>query len=181
MASMIFGRYGVRISDSDLRGEIPIAEALQRYPSSRWRFLSEQPPRINEPTAVSDGSDFNLVVVRLDGDETRDGIRHAGYYVVERLEPRDATQWLVERALRSEVGNENVVRVIVDGSWMDSENRPAYKVTVEIPQGAVDRISGEAAIKAFRRLRALIEHWPRNGTPLLQYATAAELERHVAA
>jgi hypothetical protein len=178
MASILYARDGVRFSNADLRDEVTIVEAREMFPPERckWVPVPARFDKINTTTSVSEVSDFRYVILWVHENE---GLP-AGYYVIDSLTPSVATKKIVERIFISEIGRERIVDVSV-GSRLDSEGRPALKVTVEIPEGASRKIGGEEAINAARRLRALVEQWPRNGTPLIQYATKAELQRNAAA
>ena len=181
MASILYARDGVRVSDADRRAELPTREVADLFGLRKRRPDALDPILINEPTAVSEVTDFRHVIVKVHDDaDAKGGELAPGYYIVQNVSPAKATAKLVERIFKSEIGAENITGVEV-GPRLDSEGRPALKVTVVIPEGAVDRISGEAALAASGKLLSLVERWPRNGTPLIQYATRAELSRHAAA
>jgi hypothetical protein len=80
--------------------------------------------------------------------------------------------------LAAALGEENVVRVEF-APGIDSQGEGAINVTVVIAPDAVQRLTGDATIDARARLRERLEEMGVNSTPIVYYATEAELAEDV--
>jgi hypothetical protein len=95
------------------------------------------------------------------------------------VKPKDAFGRLIRQALASKLGQANVVRV----NWeptTDSQGRAALKITVVIPEGAAHRLKN-AVLDALVKLNERLNEMGEERTPIVQYATEAELAQDASA
>jgi hypothetical protein len=74
-----------------------------------------------------------------------------------------------------ELGSENVVRAEYEPT-ADSQGRGALKITVVIAPGAIKRLRDGAALDALVKLQERLRGMGERRTPIIQYATEAELQ-----
>jgi hypothetical protein len=83
---------------------------------------------------------------------------------------------LIRQTLTSELGEKNVVRIDY-GPSTDSEGQAALHITVVIAPGAAERLKNGIALDALVRLRERFREIGEERTPLVHYATEAELQQ----
>jgi len=76
--------------------------------------------------------------------------------------------------LAAELGEDNIVRLDWEPTT-DSQGREALKITVVIPPGATRKLRDGAVLDASVRLRERLREMGENRTPIVEYATEAEL------
>ena len=97
----------------------------------------------------------------------------AGFYR-SPLSPKNAFELLLKRALTSELGTDNIVRVEYAPA-SDSLGRNALKITAVIDPDAIKRISEGAPLDALVRVQELLSTMRDDRTTIIEYATEAEL------
>lgn len=81
---------------------------------------------------------------------------------------------MLKRALTSELGTDNIVRVEYAPA-SDSLGRNALKITAVIAPDAIKRISEGAPLDALVRVQELLSTMRDDRTTIIEYATEAEL------
>lgn len=120
---------------------------------------------------------FKHIVVEVEPDEAAGSNWKAGFYK-SRKQPGEVFDWLLQHALASVLGEENIVRVTYEYST-DWVGQPSMKILVVLTPGAVPKIAGKATSAAFQTTMERLSDMGVDGIPLIQYATEAELEQLV--
>jgi hypothetical protein len=115
---------------------------------------------------------FKYIVVEIDRAEGRKIGWKPGFYR-SRIAPKEAFRRLIEQPFVAELGKKNVVRVEYE-STIDSWGRDALKITVVIAPGAARRLA-KGTLNASVKLRERLEEIGDERTPIIEYATEAEL------
>jgi hypothetical protein len=116
---------------------------------------------------------FKHIVVELERAEAQLANWKPGFYR-SRIKPKEAFGRLIRQALVAKLGNDNVVRL----DWKpttDSQGREALKITVVIPPGATQKLKHGAVLDALVRLQERLHEMGEDRTPIVEYATEAEL------
>lgn len=113
--------------------------------------------------------------MEVDRREARKAKWKAGFYRV-RSAPSEAFDLLIKHALGRTLGRENVVRVERQRA-IDSWGREALKITVVIAPDAVPRLA-ENALDALVSLQKRLREMREDRTPIIEYATEAELAQN---
>ena len=74
----------------------------------------------------------------------------------------------------AELGAENVVRVEFEPAT-DSQGQDALKITVVIAPGSTEKLAKGASLSALVRLQERLSKMRDDRTPIIEYATEAEL------
>jgi len=109
-------------------------------------------------------------VEREEGQKTK---WKPGFYK-SRLTPKEVFRRLIQQPLVAELGNHNVVRAEFEPTT-DSQGRGALKITVVIAPGAIQRLANGAVVDALVRLQERLREMRVDRTPIVEYATEAEL------
>jgi hypothetical protein len=115
------------------------------------------------------------VMVEIEKDEGRQLKWKPGFYK-SKVSPREAFGRLIRQALAEKLGQENVVRVEYSRTT-DSRGQDALKILVVIAPGAARRLANGAALDALVRLRQRLREMRDDRTPIVEYATEADLEQ----
>ena len=116
---------------------------------------------------------YKHIVVEIGRNEGRRATWKPGFYR-SRVKPKDAFGRLIQQALLAELGAENLVRVEYEPAT-DSQGQDALKITVVIAPGATKKIAKEASLNALVRLQERLSKMREYRTPIIEYATEAEL------
>lgn len=119
---------------------------------------------------------YRHVVVEVLADEAEEAGWRPGYYR-SRVKPMDAFDRLVRSPLAAALGADNVIRVTHEATT-DSEGRDAVKITVVLAPEAIGRFRKGATLDALVRVQERLFDMRDERTPILHYATEAELAEH---
>jgi hypothetical protein len=155
--------------------DIPVSDAVSAFDLRTNDFLSDlsNTPRFGDANRDLWYGGFKHIVVEISPDEARRIKWRPGFYV-SRVKPSEARDRLIQQALVSVLGANNVVRVD-SRPTVDSEGRDALRISVVLSPGAVKRIKGGPALDALVNLRSRLDDMGEHRTPLVEYATEAEL------
>jgi hypothetical protein len=122
---------------------------------------------------------YKHVVVVVERDEGQENGWKSGFYK-SRLAPHEVFRRLVEQPLVDALGRDNVIRVEVEvAPSVDALGRDAMLTTVVIAPNAIQRLGSESAVNAEVRLRRRLREMHVTATPILDFATEAELAEDV--
>jgi hypothetical protein len=156
--------------------ELPAREAivlLDLRPADKVSDLAKT-PRFGDVRRDRWFAGYKHIVVEIDGDiESLPTNWRSGFYL-SKIAPKDAFGRLIKRALVSELGEENVERVEWEPTT-DTEGQDALKITVVITPGAIRRLDGNATLDALVKVREQLSEMGDSRTPIVEYATEAEL------
>ncbi len=159
--------------------DLPLSEAvdLLRLKSGSKFYLGLALPIFGDVTRDLWFADYKHVVVQI--LET-DGARHPwrpGYWR-SSVSPDEAFRRIMRRALVPALGDENLIRVDLAPST-DSRGHDALLITIVIAPGVAERLDGDAVLSARASLKAQLRAMGDDRTPIVQYATKAELAEDV--
>jgi hypothetical protein len=158
--------------------ELPFSEAVNLFELSPSDFISEieTTPRFGDRDRDLWFHGFKHIIVEVDRGEARREKWKAGFYR-SKVKPKDALPRLLRHALRPDLGPNDIVRVDYEPTT-DSEGSGAVKVTIVIAPEATKKLSEDGvALNALVRLQEQIRQIARDRTPIVAYATEAELEQ----
>jgi hypothetical protein len=112
-------------------------------------------------------------VVEVERNEGRRANWRPGFYA-SRVKPKEAFRRLIQQALVSELGADNVVRVDWEPTT-DSQGRDAVRILVVIQPGAIKKFRTGAVADALVKLHERLNEMGDDRTPIVHYATEAEL------
>ncbi len=155
--------------------DVPVSDAISLFELRREDFVSDlsATPRFGKGDRDLWYLGYKHIVVEIGRNEGRRIKWKPGFYR-SRVKPEDAFAKLIQQALVSELGAENVVRVEYEPA-IGSQGQDALKITVVIAPGAVKKLSKGASLDALVRLQARLSEMRENRTPIIEYATEAEL------
>lgn len=117
---------------------------------------------------------YKHIVVEVGSSEGRQAQWKPGFYR-SSIKPDNAYGLLIKQALAVELGDDNVVRVEHEPTT-DSQGQDALRITVVISPDATKKIRGGATLDALVRLQKRLHEMRERRTPIVQYATEAELK-----
>jgi len=155
--------------------DLPISEAVALFELQEDGFVSNSrtTPRFGAVDRDLWYLGYKHIVVEIGASEARRIGWKPGFYK-SRVKPNDAFGRLIRQALAAELGDENVVRVEYEPA-IDSQGRDALGITVVIAPGATTKLKPGAALDALVRLRSRLHEMREERTPIVEYATEAEL------
>ena len=158
--------------------DLPVSEAVALFELRPGDFLSElsRIPRFGELDRDLWYRGFKHILVQIEEGEARRAGWKPGFYR-SRVKPGEAYRRLIEQALVAELGRKNVVRVDYEPT-IDSQGDGAIKVTIVLTPGAIKRLKGGTMIDASIRLRERLGAMHDDRTPIIGYATQAELAQN---
>jgi hypothetical protein len=153
---------------------LPITEAMALFELRPQDFVSDltTTPRFGDVRRDFWFAGFKYIVVEVDRTEAQKIGLEPGFYR-SRIAPKEAFRRLIEQPFVAEFGNKNVLRVNYEPTT-DSWGRDALRITVVIAPRAARRLAKgalDASIKLQERLQQMGDH----RTPIIEYATEAEL------
>lgn len=176
---------GRRPTQGEPWATVPLRQAIELLDLSPQDFISDpdRTPRIGRKDRDLAVFGFKHIVAEI-GPKEADGRDWKPGFYRSPLSPREAFKRLLRHAetfnqfLRDifvqELGEDNVLRV--DHAYMtDSEGRPSFRISVVLAADATPKITGEATLAAFGLLQQRLAAMGVEGTPVIQYATEAEL------
>jgi hypothetical protein len=155
--------------------ELPLSEAVALFELAPKDFLSDltKTPRFGDRERDRWYLGYRNIVVEIDPGESRRTKWQPGFYR-SRVKPQEAFRRLIQQALVAELGQENVIRVEYEPT-ADSRGQDALKIMVVIKPKAAKKLATEAPLNALVRLRKRLGEMRDDRTPIIQYATEAEL------
>lgn len=160
---------------------LPVSEAVALFQLQPTDFVSdlEITPRFGDVNRDFPYAGFKHIVVEVKRDEKRQAKWKAGFYK-SRITPKDAFGKLIQQALVSELGKNNVVRVAHEPTT-DSRGQGALKITVVLAPGAAKKLANGAVLDALVKLRERLSDMREDRFPIIEYVTQAELDQDVGA
>lgn len=155
--------------------EVPVSEAVSIFELRPEDFVSDlaTTPRFGDVDRDLWYLGHKRVVVEIGRSEGRRAKWKPGFYR-SRVKPEDAFGRLIQQALVAELGAENVVRVEYEPTT-DSQGQDALKIIVVIAPGATKKLATGASLSALVRLQERLSQMREDRTPIIEYATEAEL------
>ncbi|MCG8593307.1 MAG: hypothetical protein MI785_02900 [Kiloniellales bacterium] len=155
--------------------DLPLLEAVDLFELSPDDHVTEltAPPRFGTKDRDLGHQGYKYVVVEIERTEGRRAGWKPGFYR-SRLTPSQAHNHLIWQALASALGEENLVRVEFERTT-DSQGHEALKITVVIAPNATQNIQGEKVIDALVKVQKRLLDMRDDRTPIIEYATEAEL------
>ena len=156
---------------------LPVSEAIAIFELRPNDFLSglDSTPRFGAAGTDLTYAGYKHVVVEVESDEAQATNWRPGFYR-SRIKPKEAFGRLIRQALVTELGESNVVSV----DWrptIDSQNREALNIAVVIAPNAISKLKDKTVLDALIRLQERLREMGEERTPIVEYATEAELER----
>lgn len=156
--------------------ELPLREAVELFALKQTGFVSDlqsRGPRFEPGNRFGPYAGYKHIVVEIEDDEGQKQNWKPGFYK-SRIKPKEGLRRLLEQPIVSALGADNVERVEYQ-SAIDSQGKAALRVTVVIAPGAIQRLPKGATINASARLRERLTEMRDERTPIIEYATEAEL------
>lgn len=154
---------------------IPVLEAVALFELRPDDYVSDatKTPRFGDVDRDLAYAGFKHIVVEVEANERPKGDWLPGFYK-SRVTPKEAVLRLVQRALVTELGDENVARLEIEPTT-DSQDQEALKITVVITPGATDRLEGKAVLNALVGVQERFREMREDRLPIIQYATEEEM------
>ena len=155
--------------------DTPLSVTIELLELQRDDFMSDLAvtPRFGNADHDLSFAGFKHVVVEIERDEGKKAKWKPGLYR-SRIRPEEAFRRLIQQPFVAELGKDNVVRVEYEPTT-DSQGRAALKITVVIAPDAVKRLANGSVLDALVRLQERLSEMRDDRTPIVEYATEAEL------
>lgn len=157
---------------------IPASEAVTLFELRHNDFVSDLAPprpRFGDVDRDLTYAGHKHIVVEIERDEGEKAKWKPGFYK-SRVKPNEAFRRLIHQVLATELGRKNVVRLEFEPTT-DSRGQEALKITVVIPPRATKKLKGASVLDALVKLQDRLREMHENRTPIVEYATEAELKR----
>jgi hypothetical protein len=166
---------GARPTVGEPWAELPIQEAASLFELRKTDLVSDltAPPRFGGSHRDLTFAGFKQVVVEVDRNEASEFDWKPGFYR-SKVKPREAFAKLIEHIFVSELGAENVDHVTLERA-IDSLGAEALRIVVVITPNATKRLKDAAALDALVKLQSRLRDMREPRTPIVEYATEAEL------
>lgn len=154
---------------------IPLQEAIELLELRPNDFISdpEAALRFGNETLDLTFAGFKHIVAEIERGEAKKANWKAGLYK-SRIRPDEAFRRLIQQSFAIALGKDNVLRV-EHAPTTDSQGREALKITVVIAPDALKRMPSGAVLDALVQLRRRLSDMRDDRTPIVEYATEAEL------
>ncbi|HZF29748.1 MAG TPA: hypothetical protein VE907_11550 [Gammaproteobacteria bacterium] len=171
---------GKRPTSGDQWAEVPLQEAVSLFELRQDQFVSgiAMTPRFGDADRDFTWAGYRHIVIEIDAREAPKAKWKAGFYR-SKIRPQEAFRRLVQQTIVSALGGENVVRVEC-AETVDSLGEPALRVTVVLTPGAPARLAPASVVEASMKLKHRLREMHTYSTPLIEYATEAELDQDAA-
>lgn len=158
--------------------EISFSEAIRLFDLRQEDFISglDQTPRFGDKNQTFYYRGYKHVVVEVDQGEARREKWQPGFYR-SSVSPEEAFGRLLKSALASALGEKNLIRVQYSPA-VDSRGEDALLVTAVIDPNAVQELESGATLDALVKLRERLREMQDERTPIVEYATEAELAQN---
>lgn len=156
--------------------DLPVSEAVALFELRQDDIESDlkATPRFGDVNRDLTYAGYKHIVVEIGQSEGRKAKWRPGFFR-SRITPKEAFDLLIRQALTAVLGGKNVVRV-ESRPTTDSQDREALKVMVVIAPDAVREIEGPAVLDALVKVRERLREMKDERSPIIEYATEAELE-----
>ncbi len=163
-----------RSINGDPWADLPLSEAIALFELQKDDPVSDlgETPRF-DVNRDFEYAGFRHIFVEIESKEARKAGWKPGFFR-SKISPKEAFGRLIQHALISELGPENVVRVEHELTT-DSQGQDAIKVTVVIVPNATQRFANGAVLDALVRLRERLHEMRDDRIPIVDYATETEL------
>ena len=157
--------------------DIPLPDAIASLDLRQTDFVSElsSTPRFGELDRDLWFAGYKHIIVEVGVSEARKAKWKPGFYR-SPVKPKDAFGRLIQQVLVAELGRTNVIRVEHE-PITDSLGREALRITVVITPDAAEKVKNGAALNALINLQERLRHMRDSRTPIIEYATEAELKQ----
>ncbi len=155
--------------------ELPLPEAVSLFELAQEDLVSDltNTPRFGERDRDLWYLGYKHIIVEIGPSESRRIKWQPGFYR-SRVKPEEAFRRLIQQALVAELGHKNVVRVEYKPAT-DSLGQEALKISVVVTPGATKKLATGASLNALVRLQKRLSEMREYRTPIIEYATEAEL------
>ena len=155
--------------------ELPFSEAVTLFELRPTDFLSdlEVTPKFGDAERDLTWTGFKHIIVEVDEQEATKAKWRPGFYR-SKLKPKEAFRRLLQHAVSPAFGAENVERVD-SAPTTDSLGQSALRITIVLKPGATERLAGGDVLDALVRLQDRLREMREYRTPIIEYATEAEL------
>ena len=166
---------GRRVSAFDPWAEIPLRDAISLFELRQADFVSglDKTPRFGDTEQDLAYRGYKHIVVEVDVSEGRREKWRPGFYK-SRVRPQEAFTRLLKNAVAPALGGENVLRVEYAPAT-DSRGEGAVLITIVIQPDAIHKLKPGATLDALVKLRERLQEMREERTPIVEYATEAEL------
>lgn len=157
--------------------EVPLDEAIGLFALRPEDFVSDlaNTPRFGDVNRDLWRAGNKHIIVEIEPDEARRKKWKPGFYR-SRFTPKEGFQRIVEQSLISGLGKRNIVRVEHEPTT-DSQGRDALRVRIVLAPDAINKVANGAVLDALVKLQTRLGDFGDLRTPILEYATEAELEQ----
>jgi len=152
--------------------DLPASEVIRLFGLQKEKS-SETPPRFGDVRRDLQFAGLKHIVVEMEEGEVRPGGWKPAFYRSD-VTPPDAFDKLVGWALAAELGKDNIIRVNHEPT-IDSRGHDAVRIRIVIAPKATRKLEKGAALNALVRLREQLHNMLGDRTPIVEYATEAEL------
>ena len=155
--------------------DLQVSEAVSIFELQPKDYVSElaKIPRFGKVDRDLWYLGYKHIVVEIGRSEGQKAKWKPGFYR-SQVKPEEAFWRLIQQALVAELGAKNVVRVEHEPTT-DSQGQDALKITVVIAPGATKDLAKGASLDALVRLQERLSEMREDRTPMIEYATEAEL------
>jgi hypothetical protein len=155
--------------------ELPFSEAIGLFELRPTDFLSGPAvtPRFGDAERDLTWTGFKHIVVEVNESETSKLKWKPGFYR-SKVKPKEAFRRLLQHAVTPAFGAENIVRVDYEPTT-DSLGQDALRITLVLTPNAIKRLAGGGVLDALVRLQDRLHEMREYRTPIIEYATEAEL------
>ena len=155
--------------------DLPLGEAIKLFELKPDDFVSDSSASLKNRNQERHPRIFphRHSVIEIGREEGRRDRWKPGFYR-SKIEPKEAFRLLIEQAFAAELGPENVLEVAY-GPTVDSQGRDALEIKVVIAPEAISEMKVGASLHALVRLQKRLHEMGDDRTPIVRYATKAEL------
>jgi hypothetical protein len=160
--------------------ELPVSEAVTLFELRPSDFVSDltTTPRFGDVHRDRRYARYKRIIVEVDSNEKGPTNWKPGFHK-SRITPKEAFGKLIQRALASELGDKNLVRVEWEPTT-DSQGRDALKTTAVLAPGANQRLDGRAVLDALVKEHEQLSEMRDERIPIVENATEEELAQDAA-
>jgi hypothetical protein len=155
--------------------ELPLGEAIRLFELRANDFVTnfDTTPRFGDANRDLTWTGFKHIVVEIDPKEAKEVNWQPGFYR-SKVKPHEAFRRLIEHAVAPAFGVENIVRADYERAT-DSLGQDALRITIVLTPGGLERLAHGGVLDALVRLQDRLREMKEYRTPIIEYATEAEL------
>lgn len=161
--------------------EMPLSEAIDRMEISAEGFVGEpdRPPRFGDTGRDLTWTGFKHVVVEIDLDEANNENWKPGFYR-SPVSPKEAFRRLIEYATEPVFKPDQLVRVDYR-TTLDSQDSQAIEILIVLTPSAIDDLAEGDVLDSLNGIRKRLREMGEDRTPIIDFATEAELATNAGA